>query len=155
MAANFVTGLLDSGLKKALEKNKDYQKVKEELEEDADYLSTAEKIFAVILFGGIALFAVGMGYCAGSKEKAGGLMIGVAVPTTIVAYSCYQASENFITQVEEDPLKLMTLTSPDKPIRINKAAVQKCIMNKTLFFRPVVNFYMRHAVKSITFRDNL
>ncbi|HEX2579430.1 MAG TPA: hypothetical protein VHK67_03405 [Rhabdochlamydiaceae bacterium] len=148
-ALNLLSGLLDTTVKQKLEQNSHYQDAKEELEDDAANLSTIEKVAAFFAIGGLVLVALGVGKCAAHKEATGGLMIGIGVPTTVFAYSCYQASENFITQVEEDPAKLMILNKANKSIPINKAAVQKCLLNKTLFFRPMVNFYMRHTVQSI------
>lgn len=146
---NLLNGFVDSTVKKTLEQNQNYKDAKEDLEEDAANLSTVEKVSAVFAIVGIILVALGVGNCAGRNERVGGLMIGCGVPLAIFSYNCYQASENFIAQVEEDPAKLMILTKTNQPILIDKAAVRKCLLDKTLFFRPVVDRYMQHTVQCI------
>src|SRR5690242_14786035 len=120
-AVSFFNRFLDAAVEKAFEQNQNYKDAKDGLEEDAANLSTVEKVAAFFAIGGLVLVALGVGNCAGRNERAGGWMISCGVPLTIFSYSCYQASENFITQVEEDPAKLMILTKSNQPVLINKA----------------------------------
>ena len=149
MTVNVLTGVLDAAFKQKLEQSRQYKKIKEELEEDAEYVGTVEKVAAFFGIAGIALAFLGIGYCAARRERTGGVMICGAVPLAILSYSCYQASENFRTQVQEDPVKLMTLTTVDKPISVNIVALRKCLLKKTLFFEPCMNFYICRSIRSV------
>ena len=52
----------------------------------------------------------------------------------------YEASENFRSQVREDPEKLMVLAGANEPILVNDVAMKKCLLNKTLFFEPFMDY---------------
>ena len=150
-AASLFTGALDAAFRQTLEQSQHYQNTKADLEADAEYASTVGKVAAFIGIGGITLAFLGLGYCAARREGAGGAMMCGAVPLAIVSYDCYQASENFRTQVEEDPAKLMVITRTNEPIPVNLVALRKCLLNKTLFFEPMMGFYIRRTIRSIDF----
>ena len=147
--AGLLTGAIDAAFKQGLERNQNYQNTKAALEEDAEYVSTVGKVAAFIGIGSVALAFLGIGFCAARREGEGGAMICGAVPLAILSYDCYRASENFRTQVEEDPVKLMVLASVKKPIPVNIAAARKCLLNKTLFFEPCMDFYIRRCIISV------
>jgi hypothetical protein len=148
-AANLLTGVIDAAVIQRLEESQHYQNTKADLEADAEYIGTVGKVAALIGIGSIALVFLGLGYCAARREGAGGAMICGAVPLAIFSYDCYQASENFRTQVEEDPVRLMAFTTVNEPIPVNVVALRRCLLNKTLFFEPVMNFYIRRSIRCI------
>ena len=148
-AVNLFTGAIDAAVRQKLEQSEHYQDIKEDLEGDAEYLGTVEKVAAFFGIVGITLAFLGIGYCVARRERAGGVMVSGAVPLAILSYSCYQASENFRTQVKEDPVKLMILNTVNEPIPVNVVALRKCLLNKTLFFEPFMDFYIRRTIISV------
>jgi hypothetical protein len=142
-------GAVDAAFRQNLEQSQHYQNTKAELEADAEYVGTVGKVAAYIGIGSVALAFLGIGFFAARREGTGGAMICGAVPLAIFSYDCYQASENFRTQVEEDPVKLMTLATVNDPIPVNVVALRKCLLNKTLFFEPFMDFYIRRSIRSV------
>lgn len=124
-----------------MKKNKNYQKAKAELEEQAELLGTAGKVSVFFGIVSVAAVFIGIGYCAARREGIGEVMVCTAVPLAIFSYDCYQSAENFRSQVREEPETLMDLSSVDRPILLNIVAVKKCLLHKTLFFEPFMDYF--------------
>jgi hypothetical protein len=138
---NALTGSVDKTLRQNLEKNPHYKAAKADLEENAEFMGTIGKVSAFIGIGSIVLTCLGIGYCAARREGKGEMLLCGAVPLAILSYDFYQASENFRSQVREDPEKLMVLAGANEPILVNDVAVKKCLLNKTLFFEPFMDYF--------------
>jgi hypothetical protein len=136
-----LSGAVDTNCRQALENNKHYKKAKADLDEYAEYQSTVGKVAAFIGIGSIVLTFLGIGYCAARRQGTGEILVCAAVPLAIVSYDCYQASENFRSQVREKPEELMALGPANKPIPLNVVALKKCLLNKTLFFEPLMEYF--------------
>jgi len=140
---NLLSGAVEGAFKEGLERNPNYQEAKANLEADAANAGTVEKIAALIGMGSISLTVVAMGYCASGRVDKGKALIFLAVPLATYSYNCYQASENFRTQVDENPAPLMVITGVDDPVDVNKAALRRCLLNRTVFFEPCLDLYAR------------
>lgn len=132
---------MDKACRQNLEQNKNYQNAKAELEEQAELLGTAGKVSVFFGIVSVAAVFIGIGYCAACREGIGEAMVCTAVPLAIFSYDCYQSSENFRSLVREEPETLMDLSRVDKPILLNVVAVKKCLLNKTLFFEPFMDYF--------------
>jgi hypothetical protein len=149
-----LAGAFDATLTRELEKSQHYKNTKANLKADAEYVRTVEKVAAFIGMGGFAFTLIGLGCCASRREDTGGVMICGAVPLAILSYDCYQASENFRTQVDEDPLKLMVVAGVNDPVVVNFVELRKCLLNKTLFFEPCLSLYASHCLKNTMGKAN-
>lgn len=138
---DLLKGAVDTSCRQGLEKNKHYKKAKARLEADAEFQGTVGKVAAFIGIGSIVLAFLGVGYCAARREGRGEILVCTAVPLAIISYDCYQASENFRSQVRENPEELMVFGDANKPILVNDVAVKKCLLNKTLFFEPFMDYF--------------
>ncbi len=147
-------GNIDAACRQKLEENKHYQDAKADLEEHAELLGTGGKVAAFFGIVSITALFLGVGYCAARREGIGEALVCTAVPLAIISYDCYQSAENFRSQVREEPETLMVLAGANEPIAVNVVAVKKCLLNKTLFFEPFMdfffeNFYIQHDFSNV------
>ncbi len=136
-----VTKSVDKALRQNLERNPQYKAAKADLEASAEFMGTIGKVSAFIGIGSIVLVFLGVGYCAARREGKGEALLCGAVPLAIISYDFYQASENYRSQVREDPEKLMILAGANEPVLVNDVAVKKCLLNKTVFFEPFMDYF--------------
>src|SRR5216684_2127520 len=94
--------------------NVDATKVK--LVEDADRALTSQKVSVAAGLSGIALGCLAVSCFAVGEEKMGTALLCVDAMVLISSYNIYKASENFRSQVFENPLELMVITAAGKRV---------------------------------------
>ena len=137
-----VTGAVDKAVRQELEQNEHYQDAKLDLEEEAQRAATVEKVSIVVglsaIFG-LTIFA--FKYFESGRAVLGGVVMAGTVPVSILSYDCYQASENFRSQVYENPTELMVLPIRNRQVPINQIALRKCLLKGTIGFEPFLEVY--------------
>jgi hypothetical protein len=137
---NVITGAVDQAAKEKLEASPCYRKAKRELEVNAERAATVEKISIVVGLSAIfVMTTLAIRYFEDDRAALGGAVMAATVPLSILSYDCYQASENFRSQVYEDPTKLMVLSVKNVPI--NSIELRKCLLKGTICFEPFLEGY--------------
>ena len=145
---NTLTGQTDQAVRLKLGENKSYNKIKFDLDLTAERAAIFEKVALVGLAGVLGLVILGASYSAEGREHLGKALSLAAVPVCILSYDCYQASENIRSEVMENPEKLMVIEDAEKPVKVNRVALRKCLLNKTIFFEPFLDLYIKACIKS-------
>lgn len=144
------TGHVDQVSRVNLENNKFYQSIKFDFDRTAERAATFEKMALFGLAGAIGLVILGASYSAGGSDSVGKVLSMAAVPVCILSYNCYQASENFRSEVIENPERLMVIAGVDEDsvVTVNRVALRRCLLNKTIFFEPFLDLYIKACMKS-------
>jgi hypothetical protein len=143
-----ITGQVDQAFRGRLEANKFYTQIKFDLDQTAERAAIFEKVALVGLAGVLGLVVFSTTYSAAGREHLGKALSMAAVPLCILSYDCYQASENIRSEVMENPEGLMVIEDADGPVKINRVALRRCLLNKTLFFEPFLGIYIKACIKS-------
>lgn len=138
---------LNQATRVKLEENKFYTQVKFDLDQTAERAAIFEKFALLGLAGVLGLVVLGASYSAEGREQVGKALSLAAVPVCILSYDCYQASENIRSEVMENPEGLMVIENADGPVKINRVALRRCLLNKTIFFEPFLDLYIKACIK--------
>lgn len=122
---------------------------KARLVEDAERALIVQKASIVTGLAGVVLAGLAVSYFAAGEEKMGMALLCVDAALLISSYNSYTASENFRSQVYENPLELMVITAAGNPVPVNQVALRKCLLKGTLFFEPALGFYAEVVIRSL------
>ena len=142
-----ITGQVDQAFRVRLEANKFYTQIKFDLDQTAERAAIFEKVALVGLAGVLGLVILGATYSAEGRDHLGKALLLAAVPVCILSYDCYQASENIRGEVLENPEGLMVIENADAVIKVNRVALRRCLLNKTIFFEPFLDLYIKACIK--------
>ena len=142
-----ITGQVDQAFRGRLEGNKFYTQIKFDLDQTAERAAIFEKVALVGLAGVLGLVILGATYSAEGRDHLGKALLLAAVPVCILSYDCYQASENIRSEVLENPEGLMVIENADAVIKVNRVALRRCLLNKTIFFEPFLDLYIKACIK--------
>lgn len=144
-----VTGAVDKAVRQELEQNEHYQDAKLDLEEEAQRAATVEKVSIVVGLSAIfGLTILAVKYFEADRVVMGGAVMAATVPVSILSYDCYQASENFRSQVYENPTELMVLPIKNRQVPINQIALRKCLLKGTICFEPFLEVYKQTCMNN-------